>query len=58
MNKKKSLNADYFKDVYDAQDDPWNFETSPYEAEKYQATIAALSIRIIKVGKLVAPLVS
>lgn len=43
MNKKKSLNADYFKDVYDAQDDPWNFETSPYEAEKYQATIAALS---------------
>lgn len=32
----------YFDDVYAAADDPWRFETSPYEAEKYAATLAAL----------------
>jgi len=42
MNKKQSLNSDYFKEVYDANEDPWNFETSEYEAAKYAATIAAL----------------
>jgi cyclopropane fatty-acyl-phospholipid synthase-like methyltransferase len=42
MNSKKSLNADYFKEVYDANDDPWNFETSEYEAAKYAATLKAL----------------
>ncbi|MCX8526413.1 class I SAM-dependent methyltransferase [Chryseobacterium formosus] len=42
MNKKQSLNSDYFKEVYDANEDPWNFETSEYEAAKYATTIAAL----------------
>lgn len=42
MEKKETLSADYFAQVYDAQDDPWNFETSPYEAQKYTATIQAL----------------
>ena len=32
----------YFEDVYGASDDPWNFETSPYEAAKYARTLAAL----------------
>lgn len=42
MNDKQSLDPDYFKKVYDANDDPWNFETSEYEARKYNATIQAL----------------
>lgn len=42
MNSKKTLDSAYFKGVYDANDDPWNFETSRYEAEKYAVTIASL----------------
>lgn len=42
MDKKQSLDSEYFKQVYDANEDPWNFETSRYEAAKYAATIAAL----------------
>ncbi len=42
MEKKTTLNSEYFKKVYAANDDPWNFETSKYEAEKYAATLASL----------------
>lgn len=42
MEKKQSLDSQYFKEVYDANEDPWNFETSEYEAAKYATTIAAL----------------
>lgn len=44
MNKtdKQTLDEKYFEQVYAASDDPWNFTTSAYEAEKYAATIAAL----------------
>ena len=42
MEERKSLNSDYFKKVYDANEDPWNFKSSEYEAEKYLATLAAL----------------
>ena len=42
MEEKSTLNPKYFKEVYDANDDPWNFETSAYEAEKYASTIDAL----------------
>lgn len=42
MSEKKSLQEDYFKHVYEANEDPWNFETSAYEAAKYAATLAAL----------------
>ena len=45
MEEKQSLDAEYFKGVYDANEDPWNFETSEYEAKKYAATIAALPQR-------------
>ena len=38
----KSLPRGYFEDVYRANRDPWEFETSPYESAKYDATIAAL----------------
>ncbi len=37
-----SLTSQYFDDVYRANDDPWHFETSPYEHEKYARTLAAL----------------
>jgi SAM-dependent methyltransferase len=37
-----SLPATYFDDVYQANKDPWAFETSPYERAKYEATLAAL----------------
>ena len=37
-----SLPPSYFDAVYAAHADPWGFETSPYEALKYDATLAAL----------------
>jgi trans-aconitate methyltransferase len=43
MSKKHTtLTESYFNDVYGANEDPWNFETSEYERGKYAATIAAL----------------
>ena len=44
MNKTqaKSLTPDYFEEVYRRNADPWSFETSEYEREKYAATLAAL----------------
>ncbi len=40
--ERDSLPAAYFDDVYRRKADPWDFATSPYEAEKYAATLAAL----------------
>lgn len=37
-----SLTAKYFDEVYAANRDPWQFETSPYEAEKYSSSLAML----------------
>ncbi|MBE9137635.1 methyltransferase domain-containing protein [Nodosilinea sp. LEGE 07088] len=37
-----SLGADFFEPLYQAAPDPWQFETSTYEAAKYAATLAAL----------------
>lgn len=37
-----TLPQSYFDDVYRANDDPWSFETSDYERQKYEATVAAL----------------
>lgn len=42
MKERQSLDSEYFKKVYDAKDDPWDFESSEYEAAKYAATLAAL----------------
>ncbi len=39
---KSSLSNSYFDDVYTNSEDPWEFETSPYEKEKYATTINAL----------------
>lgn len=37
-----SLPASYFDDCYAGDPDPWRFATSPYEQEKYAATLDAL----------------
>lgn len=43
MNEaSKSLSASHFEKLYATHADPWNFETSEYEAQKYTATLAAL----------------
>lgn len=43
MNQAKdSLQPDYFEQMYRQDPDPWDFETSDYEALKYQTTIDAL----------------
>ncbi|TGE17017.1 class I SAM-dependent DNA methyltransferase [Hymenobacter elongatus] len=41
-NQPHTLPAGYFDDVYRANEDPWHFETSPYEREKYATSLAAL----------------
>lgn len=41
-SEKKSLAPEYFEDVYNADDDPWNFASSEYESAKYHATLDAL----------------
>ncbi|MCY7345249.1 MAG: class I SAM-dependent methyltransferase [Pyrinomonadaceae bacterium] len=42
MSEPKTLTPEYFEKVYAANDDPWDFASSEYEAEKYAATLAAL----------------
>jgi len=41
-SSRNSLAPEYFDDVYNRSDDPWNFTSSEYEAAKYAATVAAL----------------
>ncbi|MEH2408874.1 class I SAM-dependent DNA methyltransferase [Nostoc sp.] len=40
--QSNSLPPSYFDQLYSEAPDPWKFETSEYEANKYAATIAAL----------------
>jgi SAM-dependent methyltransferase len=42
MRKTRTLDADYFDGLYRNAPDPWGFETEPYEAAKYDDTLAAL----------------
>lgn len=44
------INKAYFDNMYALSKDPWNFETSPYEQEKYAHTIAALGNRQFERG--------
>ena len=41
-SSQSSLTPDYFDSLYSADADPWQFETSAYEARKYAATLTAL----------------
>ena len=45
MDDKTSLERSYFDKIYESSPDPWSFETSPYEAEKYATTISLLDSR-------------
>jgi 2-polyprenyl-3-methyl-5-hydroxy-6-metoxy-1,4-benzoquinol methylase len=42
QNQPNTLPPTYFEQVYQANADPWQFETSPYEQGKYTTTLAAL----------------
>ena len=42
QSQRPSLPPSYFDNLYNNHPDPWNFETSEYEANKYSATLAAL----------------
>jgi len=42
---RERVRPDFFDDLYASDPDPWDFETSPYEAAKYAATLAALEGR-------------
>jgi len=41
-----SLSENYFNNVYRENNDPWNFESSTYEKDKYIATIQALPNKV------------
>jgi SAM-dependent methyltransferase len=43
-NAPESLGTSYFAQIYQTNLDPWNFETSHYEREKYLASLAALPL--------------
>ena len=43
MNRRaETIPASYFDALYTENPDPWNFASSPYERQKYDATLAAL----------------
>lgn len=42
MRRERSIDPDYFESLFREKGDPWSFETSPYEAAKFDHTIAAL----------------
>jgi SAM-dependent methyltransferase len=39
----ETLGGAYFRTIYAENPDPWRFATSPYEQDKYQKTLSALS---------------
>ncbi|WP_344692875.1 class I SAM-dependent DNA methyltransferase [Sphingomonas cynarae] len=40
--RERSIDGEWFEQLYREQGDPWGFETSPYEQAKYAETLAAL----------------
>ena len=50
MTRTSSLSPDYFEQMFAGNQDPWSFETSAYEAAKYDTTIAALEGRLYTSG--------
>jgi SAM-dependent methyltransferase len=43
MNEPQTLPVNYFDDVYTRNQDPWDYEQSAYEKEKYAETIGSLT---------------
>jgi SAM-dependent methyltransferase len=50
MPAEQSWRPETFDRLYAADPDPWRFATSPYEREKYAATLAALGDRRFAAG--------
>lgn len=50
MRTSHSLPPDYFERMFASKSDPWDFETSDYEAAKYNVTLAALNNQNFKAG--------
>jgi len=54
VRREHSIDPAYFEALYKDKGDPWDFETSKYEAEKYAETLAALPAarfdRVLEVG--------
>lgn len=44
LSNSGSVAPEHFHQLYAASEDPWDFETSTYEAQKYAATLAALPL--------------
>lgn len=42
MRREHSIEPEYFEALYREKSDPWSFASSPYEAAKYDRTLAAL----------------
>jgi SAM-dependent methyltransferase len=43
MRRKHTIDPDYFERLYLEKGDPWEFASSPYEREKYDHSLQALS---------------
>ncbi|HXH15259.1 MAG TPA: SAM-dependent methyltransferase [Sphingomonas sp.] len=54
MRRERSIESAYFEALYQDKGDPWAFETSAYEAQKYDETLAALPVErfanVLEVG--------
>jgi SAM-dependent methyltransferase len=50
VSRQQSRDAAYFEKIYAASEDPWHFRSSPYECEKYAATLSALPSRRFRAG--------
>ena len=52
--RSETMSADIFDRLFSAEDDPWRFRSSAYEADKYAATLEALTrsryARALEVG--------
>jgi SAM-dependent methyltransferase len=48
--RTETIAPDYFESLYQADPDPWRFASSPYEQEKYAASLAALPARRFRRG--------
>lgn len=46
----ESLTSDFFEALYQENSDPWQFETSEYEAQKYATTLDALPRDVYQSG--------
>jgi SAM-dependent methyltransferase len=49
-NAPETVSPDYFAKIYETNADPWQFESSPYEREKYIVSLTALPFERYRQG--------